>query len=81
MTPGPEQQAQFSSDIQRLKEAHVVAESRQTFAESRLTRIEEAIVRLVNVVDQLATVQVRTDERLNVFIAVVGRYISERHSD
>jgi predicted KAP-like P-loop ATPase len=79
-----EQQAQFSADIQQLKETQIRAQEQidtlreaQVQAEARASRVEEAIIRLVNVVERLADAQTQTDERLNVFINVVERYMSE----
>jgi hypothetical protein len=79
-----EQQAQFSVDIQQLKETQIRAQEQidtlreaQVQAEVRASRVEEAIIRLVNVVERLADAQTQTDERLNVFINVVERYMSE----
>jgi C4-type Zn-finger protein len=83
-----QQQAQFSVDIQELREA-------QVRGEERVTRMEGVILRLVDVVEKVVEVQARTDqklvevderlsqklaetdERLNTLITVVERYISE----
>ena len=48
------QQAQFSADIQQLKELHVEAEQRMTRAEQRVTRIEDIVLRLANIVETAA---------------------------
>ena len=86
-----EQQAQFSADIQQLKEAQMRTQAQidglketidgltetQVMAEARASRMEDAIVSLVNVAERLADAQAQTDERLNVFIGVVERYISQ----
>ena len=82
-----EQQAQFSADIQQLKEVQIRAQEQidllretQAQSEARVSRVEDAIVRLVNVVERLADAQAQTDERLNIFISVVEKYISERRN-
>lgn len=86
------QQAQFSADIQELKELHVQAEARMTRMEKVILAVHEdtnarinALVEDTNakfdaLVDshmRLAESQARTDERLNSFINIVERYISE----
>jgi hypothetical protein len=63
-------------DIRAQEQIDTLRET-QVQAEARASRVEEAIVRLVNVVERLADAQGQTDERLNVFINVVERYMSE----
>ncbi len=82
------QQAQFSADIQHLKELNAQAIERMTQADVRMTRMEGIILavhedtnaKFAALVDshmRLLESQTRTDERLNSFINVVERYISE----
>jgi len=86
-----EQQAQFSADIQQLREA-------QARTEQALAQTEQLVTRLVNVtfegfkdvnakidalVDsqmRLSEAQSRTDENLRNLIAVVDRYFRERRN-
>ncbi len=76
------QQAQFSADIQRLKELH-------TQAEERLTRIEDVVLRLANFTEtgftkltaaqtlldtrmaELAESQAHTEQKLNALIDII----------
>ena len=86
------QQAQFSADIQHLKELHAQSEARMTRIEETIlvlhqdtdARInamaEDTNAKFAALVDshmRLLESQTRTDERLNSFINVVERYISE----
>jgi hypothetical protein len=45
------QQAQFSADIQQLKELNAAGIERMKMAEERTTRIEDVVVRLANVTE------------------------------
>ena len=93
------QQAQFSADIQQLKELHTQAEARMTHIENiivtayevtdakinalaedttaKINALADSHIRLEDSLAHLAESQAKTDERLNVFINVVERYISE----
>jgi len=82
-----QQQAQFTVDIQQVRE---VQEQQQ----QQIGRLAEAILAVTGIVGRLgdaqerterrfaalAEAQVRTDERLNTFIGVVERYISEHRN-
>lgn len=82
-----EQQAQFTSDIQVLREIQA-AETKLLKEQSR--SLSDAVVTLVGLVgkiaeaqertearvSELAEAQARTDGRLNIFINVVEKYIS-----
>lgn len=73
-----EQQAQFTSDIQTLRESQAdfqkqVKESQAAF-DVRLGRLAEATLTAFG---KLTEAQKATEERLNVFIDVVERYIGK----
>ena len=82
-----EQQAQFAADIQQLKETQ---EAEAKLWRERHNDLTDALTTIVGIVGKLAGAQERTDEqlseltnkqaetddRLNVFINVVERYIS-----
>jgi septal ring factor EnvC (AmiA/AmiB activator) len=76
-----EQQAQFASDIQQLREA-------QTQTDQAVAQTGEIVARLANVtlegfkdvnakINALVDSQIRTDENLRNLVAVVDRYFSE----
>ena len=76
-----EQQAQFASDIQQLREA-------QTQTDQVVAQTGEIVARLANVtlegfkdvnakINVLVDSQIRTDENLRNLVAVVDRYFSE----
>ncbi len=76
-----EQQAQFASDIQQLREAQT--QTNQVIAETG-----EIVARLANVtlegfkdvnakINALVDSQIRTDENLRNLVTVVDRYFSE----
>ncbi|HYN24090.1 MAG TPA: hypothetical protein VES69_03495 [Pyrinomonadaceae bacterium] len=82
-----EQQAQFASDIQALREVQAADSALMKESYHTLTGAVTTIVGLVGKLAQaqertdakvaeLTEAQARTDERLNVFIDVVERYIS-----
>lgn len=75
-----EQQAQFSVDIQQLREV-------QAKAEERMTRLEGIVVRMYEDTDakfnalvdsqlRLTEAQTQTDQNLKNLVAVVDRYFS-----
>jgi hypothetical protein len=100
-----EQQAQFTGDMQLLKESQVRLTAKvdtlteiQANSETRLGRVEDSFVLLVQMakltderldiltnktdtlsekMEALAEAQRHTDERLNTFIEILERYISE----
>ena len=76
-----EQQAQFASDIQQLREA-------QTQTDQVVAQTGEIVARLANVtlegfkdvnakINALVDSQIRTDENLRNLVAVVDRYFSD----
>ena len=75
-----EQQAQFAADIEVMREIQA-ADAKLLKAETKLLKeqyrnLSDALTTVVGLIGTLAQVQTRTDERLNVFINVVERYIS-----
>jgi hypothetical protein len=82
-----EQQAQFTSDMQVLRElqaadAQLLKEQYRNLSDAVVAvvgmvgRLAEAQARTDQKVSELADAQARTDERLNIFINVVEKYIS-----
>ena len=86
-----EQQAQFVANFQRVEESIRELKEAQANADKRIENLESAFVGLFNIVmetakaqkeltekvDKLAEAQAQTEERLNIFITTVERYISE----
>ena len=79
-----EQQALFTTDMQQMREEHArfAAETRQNFG-----RLGEAVLAITGIVGRLGDAQERTErkvaelaDRLNVFIGVVERYITEHRN-
>jgi hypothetical protein len=79
-----EQQAQFASDIQRLRES-------QARTDQVVAQTGEIVTRLANVthlgftefnakINALVDSQIHTDENLRNLVAVVDRYFSEGHN-
>ena len=69
-----EQQAQFASDIQQLREVQVQTEH----VVARLARVTLEGFKEVNAkINALVDSQMRTDENLRNLVAVVDRYFSE----
>src|SRR4051812_23251963 len=81
-----EQQAQFASDIGQLKDivARLANTSLQRIEnlENKVSALVDAQIKTEGNLSTLAEAQVHTDERLNAFISVVERYISnDRNGD
>ena len=87
-----EQQAQFVADIQELHANQKRIQTAQEEMNVKHNHLTEALTTVVGMVGrlsqgqeeeikteliELATAQKRTDERLNIFIDVLERYISE----
>ena len=79
-----QQQAQVTTDMLRMSEEHArfAAETRQNFG-----RLGEAVIAITGMLGRLGDAQERTErkvaelaDRLNLFIGVVERYITE-HRD
>lgn len=86
-----EQQAQFVVDIQKLQESHGKLADAMIGVVGMIGRLAEAQARTAaefaevrqqseRRFAQLATAQTETDERLNIFINVVEKYINERRN-
>jgi len=75
-----EQQAQFASDIQQLREAQSELQATQAQTEQVVARLAHATLegfKDVNTkINSLVDSQIRTDENLRNLIAVVDRYFS-----
>lgn len=76
-----EQQAQFTSDIQQLREAQAELQATQVQTEQVVARLAHVTLegfKDVNAkINSLVDSQIRTDENLRNLIAVVDRYFSE----
>ena len=76
-----EQQAQFASDIQQLREAQSELQATQVQTEQVVARLAHVTLegfKDVNAkINSLVDSQIRTDENLRNLIAVVDRYFSE----
>ncbi len=76
-----EQQAQFASDIQQLREVQSELQATQAQTEQVVARLAHATLegfKDVNVkINSLVDSQIRTDENLRNLIAVVDRYFSD----
>ncbi|HKZ77966.1 MAG TPA: hypothetical protein VJ124_06540 [Pyrinomonadaceae bacterium] len=76
-----EQQAQFASDIQQLREAQSELQATQAQTEQVVARLAHATLegfKDVNVnISSLVDSQIRTDENLRNLIVVVDRYFSD----
>jgi hypothetical protein len=75
-----EQQAQFAADIELMRQIHS-ADAKLLKEETKLLKeqyrnLSDTVTTVVGLVGSLAQSQARTDERLNIFINVVERYIS-----
>jgi len=76
-----EQQAQFASDIQQLREAQSELQATQVQTEQVVARLAHVTLegfKDVNAkINSLVDSQIRTDENLRNLIAVVDRYFSD----
>ena len=76
-----EQQAQFASDIQQLREVQSELQATQVQTEQVVARLAHVTLegfKDVNAkINSLVDSQIRTDENLRNLIAVVDRYFSE----
>ena len=76
-----EQQAQFTSDIQQLREAQSELQATQVQTEQVVARLAhvtlEGFKDVSAKINSLVDSQIRTDENLRNLIAVVDRYFSE----
>jgi len=68
-----EQQAQFAADIEVMRE---VQAADAKLLKEQYRNLSDAVITVVGLVGTLAQAQTRTEERLNLFINVVERYIS-----
>jgi hypothetical protein len=86
-----EQQARVTSDLQRLAEASAASAEAAVASEKRISRLEGAIVTVVNMIGEsnkrtdakIAEMNekwIETRERLDHFIFVLEKYISERQN-
>ncbi len=73
-----EQQAQFATDIQQIRELQAGFHEVQAKFQTQLGTLTDATLTLVGVVGKVAEAQERTEERLSAFITFVERYISGR---
>jgi DNA gyrase/topoisomerase IV subunit B len=67
-----EQQAQFAADIEVMREIQA-ADAKLLKENDR--NLSDAITTVVGLIGKLAQAQIRTEERLNIFINVVERHI------
>jgi hypothetical protein len=81
------QQAQFAADIQKLQESHGKLADAMIGVVGIIGNLAESQAQLTAQMRELAEAQKRTDEklaetdeRLNIFINVIERYISERRN-
>ncbi len=88
-----EQQAQFAADIQQLKETQIEFQNQlkqvgavQLEFQNQLKQLTEATIASFTMLGKLTEIQSKTDQRivetndrLNIFIDVVERYISSRN--
>ena len=83
-----EQQAQFASDIQQLRESQAQLQESQVQLQATQVQTEQVVARLAHVtlegfkdvnakINALVDSQIQTDENLRNLIAVVDRYFSE----
>ena len=76
-----EQQAQFASDIQQLREVQSELQATQVQTEQVVARLAhvtlEGFMDVNTKINSLVDSQIRTDESLRNLIAVVDRYFSE----
>jgi predicted nucleic acid-binding Zn-ribbon protein len=86
-----EQQAKLTTDLQRLAEASATSAEAAVASEKRISRLEGAIVTVVNIIGEsnkrtdakiaeLSQKWAETSERLDHFIFVLEKYISERQN-
>ena len=86
-------QAQFSSDIQELKELHKQSEKRVSVLEratvnlynqvvktsESVDKMSENVVKVTEKIDKLTDSQIETDERLNAVILMVEKFLGNQN--
>ena len=79
-------QAQFSSDIQELKELHKQSEKRVSVLEratvnlyNQVVKTSESVDKMSEKMDKLTDSQIETDERLNAVIVMFEKFLDNQN--